>query len=75
MTIEITSPEVETLILQKMKRGGFVDVQDVILHALRALDSGRKGTGVELVAAMQSSPYKEVEIEPDRIVMPVRDVP
>jgi hypothetical protein len=75
MTIEITRPEVEALILQKIRSGGFVDVQELILHALRAMDSQRHGTGVKLIAAMQSSPYKDVEIEPDRVAMPVRDVP
>lgn len=31
-------------------------------------------TGEALVAAMQASPHCEVDIEPDRTVMPVRDV-
>jgi prevent-host-death family protein len=31
-------------------------------------------TGRELIAAIQSSPYRETEIEPARHTMPVRDV-
>jgi prevent-host-death family protein len=31
-------------------------------------------TGEVLVSALQASPYRDVEIEPDREAMPVRDV-
>jgi hypothetical protein len=31
-------------------------------------------TGQALVAAMQASPHRDIEIEPERIRMPVRDV-
>ena len=31
-------------------------------------------TGQALIDAMQASPYPEVDIEPERFVMPVRDV-
>jgi prevent-host-death family protein len=31
-------------------------------------------SGAELVAAMQASPFREIEIEPPREVFPVRDV-
>jgi prevent-host-death family protein len=31
-------------------------------------------TGQALVEAMQASPCREVEIEPERLVLPVRDV-
>jgi hypothetical protein len=33
---------------------------------------GRKGA--DIVAAMQASPYKEIELEPERGRMPVREV-
>lgn len=36
--------------------------------------SARPMTGADLVAALQASPYREIEIEPERIPMPVRDV-
>jgi hypothetical protein len=31
-------------------------------------------TGQVLIDAMQASPYREIDIEPERFVMPVRDV-
>jgi hypothetical protein len=31
-------------------------------------------TGQALIDAMQSSPYKEIEIEPERVRLPERDV-
>jgi prevent-host-death family protein len=31
-------------------------------------------TGQALVVAMQASPYKDIDIEPPRVPMPVRDV-
>ena len=36
MTIEITRPEIEALINQRLQSGAFRDAQDVILQALQA---------------------------------------
>ena len=36
MTIQITKPEVEALINQRLQSGGFKDAEDVILHALQS---------------------------------------
>src|ERR1700728_1227017 len=36
MTIQITSPEVEALINERLQGGGFKDAEDVILQALQA---------------------------------------
>ena len=36
MTIQITRPEVEALINQRLQSGGFRDVEDVILQALQS---------------------------------------
>jgi plasmid stability protein len=36
--------------------------------------AARKGTGADLVAAMQASPYREIDLEPGRTPMPVRGV-
>jgi hypothetical protein len=43
MTIQITRPEVEALINQRLQGGGFKDAEDVILQALQASppNSGR----------------------------------
>jgi len=37
MTIEITRPEVESLIHQRLQTGAFVDAEDVIFRALQSL--------------------------------------
>ena len=73
MTIEITRPEVEALIRQRLSSGRFADPQDMILDALRTSHDARR-MGTELVAAMQASPAQELDIEPDRGPMPIRDV-
>lgn len=39
MTIQITRPEVEALINQRLKEGTFKDAEDVILMALKASES------------------------------------
>jgi hypothetical protein len=36
MTIEITRPEIESLIRQRLQSGAFVDAEDVILRALQS---------------------------------------
>jgi hypothetical protein len=73
MTIEIRSPEVEALIQQRMRSGAFSNVEDVILHALRS-SKPEALTGAALIAAMQASPHKDIDIEPSRGPAPVRDV-
>ncbi len=35
MTIQITKPEVEALINERLQTGGFQDAEDVVLQALR----------------------------------------
>lgn len=63
MNIEITRPELQALIQQRLQSGCFTDAEDVLLHALRA---SAPATGADLVAVMQSSPHRDVEIEPAR---------
>ena len=82
MTIEIHRPELEALIMQRMKSGGFHNVEDVLMQALKTSPSAEdqagkpreKRTGADLIAAVQASPYREIEIEPARYRLPVRDV-
>ena len=74
MTIEITSPDVEALIQQRMRTGAFKSPEDLIRAALRysGLDTR---TGADLIAALQDCPYPDVDIEPSRVLSPlVRDV-
>jgi len=81
MTIEIHTPELEALIMQRMKSGGFLTVEEVLLQALKtpmptAEQAGKTATrtGADLIAALQASPYREIDIEPARYRVPVRDV-
>lgn len=51
---------------------GREEVVVISAEEFRRLEGGR--TGAALIAAMQSSPHRDVEIEPDRAPMPVRQV-
>jgi hypothetical protein len=84
MTIEIHRPELEALILERMKVGGG-NVEDVLMQALTSSlpapektadfsDKKLAATGADLVAAMQASPCKEIDLVQTRDRMPVRDV-
>ena len=39
MTIQITKPEIEALINQRLQSGEFKDAEDVILHALKSAEA------------------------------------
>lgn len=73
MTIEITRAEVKALIQQRLQSGRFKNAEDVILHALRSSAPGHP-TGADLIHALQSSPYRDIDLEPARDRLPVRDV-
>lgn len=51
---------------------GREEVVVVSAEEFRRLKGGQ--TGAALIAAMQASPYRDIEIEPKRSRMPVRDV-
>ena len=53
MTIQITRPEVEALIKRCLDSGAFKDAEDVILQALRSLESEEKGTREERREAIE----------------------
>jgi len=83
MTIEIHRPELEALIRDRMKTGAFRSVEDALMQALESspLPPGKAAgraeelvaaTGADLVAAMQASPYREIDLEPLRDRLPVR---
>jgi hypothetical protein len=82
VTIEIHKPELEAMIVERMKVGGFHDVEDVLLYALQhsgttgepTLKQRENRTGADLIAALQSSPHREIDIEPSRHRLPIRDV-
>ena len=74
--------ELEALIMDRMKAGSFQTVEEVIMQALKTAPPAPPSvgqprgdrTGADLIAALQSSPYREIEIEPARYSLPVRDV-
>ncbi len=81
MHIEIHTPELQVLIRQAMADGRFSDVEEALLHTLKAaspqpapIKDAPARMGSELIAAMQAMPYKDVDIEPERPHMPVRDI-
>jgi hypothetical protein len=40
--------------------------EDIDYSDIPPLDEWKKRTGADLIAALQSSPYREIEIEPER---------
>ena len=71
MTIEIHRPELEALIQEWMKSGAFQSVEDVLMQALKSaplptelFGEASMHIGADLVAAMQASPYREIDLEP-----------
>jgi hypothetical protein len=80
MTIEIHQPELEALIQTRLDTGVFESVEDLLIQALKSsplptqAQEAPRLTGADLIAAMQSSPYKEIDLEPSRPHMTVRDI-
>lgn len=77
MTIEIHKPELEELIMERLRSGAFESVEDVLLQALQNSQTPSKKetrTGADLIAAMQASPYKDIDLEPETGSMPFRDI-
>lgn len=86
MNIEIHKPELVQRMTAHIQTGHFQNTDELIEKALDALDghadaqhqekSRDQRTGADLIAALQASPYREVDIEPARfrLSMPARDV-
>ena len=76
MNIEIHKPELERRVLEGIQSGRFHDVDELLTKALDALsekEAARPQSGAALVAAMQASPYKEIDLQPRSDRLPVRD--
>jgi len=82
MIIEIHEPELEALIRKRMASGAFENVEDALLQALRSAplpqDSGTRigatpKSGLAIFDALQRCPHPEVDIEPSRPFMPVKE--
>jgi hypothetical protein len=70
MTIQITRPEVEALINQRLQNGGFKDAKDVVLQALQSSPSKAKDM-VELFAPLRGL---NIDFEADRSTDTGRDI-
>lgn len=53
MTIQITKPEIEALIKQRLQSGEFKDAEDVILQALRSSQIAPRENEAERAAVIQ----------------------
>lgn len=75
--IEIREPEIEALIMQRLQRGAFQNIEEVLYQALTEAPLPRKAlpvlTTADMLAAFQRSPYKEVDLEPERTAMAISD--
>ena len=89
MSLEINKHELVQRVNAHIETGHFHDADEVLEKALDALEgrtpapssghaanSGDQRTGADLIAALQASPYRELDIEPARfrLSMPVREV-
>jgi hypothetical protein len=86
MNIEIHKPELERRVRAHIQSGHFHDTDELLTQAFDALDEKaippeeRAGqpndqrTGAGLILALQASPHRELDIEPARYRLPVRDV-
>ena len=79
--IQIQQPEVEALIQHRLTAGGFKNIDAVLLQALQdaplpgpAAFPGSAGpSGLDIIAAFQRSPHKEINIFPESFVLPISD--
>jgi hypothetical protein len=81
MNIEIHTPELEKRVRMHIQSGRFHDTEELLTKAFDALEGSEslrapdERTGADLIAALQASPYRELEIEPARVPLTiVRDV-
>ena len=85
MNLEIHNPELVQRVNAQIQSGHFQDADELIEKALDALQekapaeragtSPDRRTGADLIAALQASPYRELDIEPPRVrLTTVRDV-
>ena len=86
MNIEILKLELVQRVTGHIQAGHFQNADELIEKALDALDGqavaqpGEKScdqrTGADFIAALQASPYRELDIEPARfrVEVPARDV-
>lgn len=81
MNIEINKPDLVERLTTRIRGGQFHDADELIEKALDALDehtaasSSSTATGAVVLAALQASPYPDVDLTPTRVrLASVRDV-
>lgn len=88
MNLEIHNPELVQRVNAQIQSGHFHDADELIEKALDALEekapasrsehsgtSSDRRTGADLIAALQASPCRELDIEPPKVrLTTVRDV-
>jgi|HubBroStandDraft_1064217.scaffolds.fasta_scaffold126708_2 Arc/MetJ-type ribon-helix-helix transcriptional regulator len=82
MNLEIRKPELAQRVRAQIQSGHFQDADDLLEKALDALDEQSTAasppataTGAVLLAALQASPYREIDLTPPRVPLTnVRDV-
>ena len=79
MNLEIHKPELAERVRAQIQSGHFQDADDLLEKALDALDesaaTSKTATGAVLLAALQASPYREIDLTPPRVPLTnVRDV-
>ena len=75
------SPEQEAFIQRRVRIGRFSTTDKAVQAAISLLEEQEGSSpaansvmGTALVAAMQDSPYKDIDLEPTRPNLPVRDI-
>ena len=78
MNLDIHKPELVQRVNAHIQAGHFHDTDEVIEKALDALDgqaTAATATGSVILAALQASPYREIDLTPPRVLLSnVRDV-
>ena len=81
MHLEIHTPELVQRVRRQIQSGQFHDVDELLTKALDALEEKTPetppadATGAVILAALQASPYPEIDLAPPRVRLSnVRDV-
>ena len=72
MNLEIHKPELARRVQAQIQSGHFQSADELIEKALDALeradaDASAKATGAVVLAALQASPYQDVDLTPPRV--------
>jgi Arc/MetJ-type ribon-helix-helix transcriptional regulator len=73
MPIEIHNPDLEERVRQQIQSGQYHDVDELLTKALDALGeqatspAPQTATGAVVLAALQASPYRDIDLTPPRV--------